>query len=464
MHRPKILIVDDEPLIRWSLNERLEREGFEVVLAETGNEGLRKMEDESPRAVFLDIRLPDMDGMALLSNIKERDPGVVVIMITAYGNVETAVKAMKLGAHDYVNKPFNLDEVVLILNKALENVELKEEVYRIRGKLKGKYTFENMVGRSRPMLEIYEAAHRVAQSDTTTVLIQGESGTGKDMLARAIHYHSLRADRPLMEIDCSSLTETLVESELFGHERGAFTDAKTLKKGLFELGDGGSILLDEIGDVPLSVQAKLLRIIEEKTFKRVGGIKEIRVDARIICTTNQVLEQAIRQGRFRNDLYFRLRIIPLYVPPLRERLQDVPPLAEHFVNTFNKEFKKKVKGLSKEAIRAMENYHWPGNVRELRNVIERAIILGDDDTIEAKDLALDLMPLSVQEQPAHLYVPQVAPAIQSHVPQELNLREVEIVMIKRALALSGANQTKAAHILGISRDTLKYRLKKFEIQ
>ena len=457
MRKGKVLVIDDERLIRWSLEEHLSQEGFEVFTAEDGEKGLKIVEEEHPEAVFLDIRLPGMNGMEVLEKIKEIDKGTVVIMITAYGDVDTAVKAMKLGAFDYISKPFNLDEMVIILNKALENQELKQEVHRFRHKMKGEYTIDRMVGRSEKMLMVFDLVKKIAQSETTTILIQGESGTGKDLVAKAIHYQSSRADKPFMEINCTSLPDTLVESELFGHEKGAFTDAKSLKRGLFELADGGTVLLDEIGDLQPAAQAKLLRAIEDKTFKRVGGVRDIRVDVRVIGTTNKDLERAVLEGRFREDLYYRLKIIPLYLPPLRERMEDLPLLVEHFINKFNQEFRKKVKGISKEALDALMKYHWPGNVRELKNVIERAMILMTGDVIQPEDIPLEvggekrLQPCIPIEQEAPFFIP----------PGGIDLKGLEQELIKKALEVCQGNRSRAARLLGVSRDTLKYRMKKF---
>ncbi len=449
----KILVIDDEKLIRWTLEDVLRREGYEVLSAESGEVGLKLFEEEAPDLILLDLALPKMEGMEVLEKIKERDPEALVIILTAYGTVESAVKAMKKGAYDYLEKPFDVGETKLIIKKALETFQLKKEVARLRQEQKERFGLDNIIGVSEAMQAILAIAKRIAQSNATTVLIQGESGTGKELLAKAIHYQSARAEQPFMAINCTALPETLVESELFGHEKGAFTDAKSTKKGLLELANGGTVLLDEIGDMKPSTQAKLLRVLEEKSFKRIGGTRDIRVDVRVIATTNRDLSQQIREGAFREDLYYRLKVVPIVIPPLRERPEDILPLARYFVDRYNREFRRKVTRISPEAEALLLNYPWPGNVRELRNAIERAMILGSGDVITPDLLPKEIVagPQTRDEEPLAFQVPRGG----------VSLRALEKELVKQALELAGGNQVRAARLLGISRDAFRNRMKKY---
>lgn len=449
MSKGRILVIDDEYLIRWSLQQNLVEHGYEVLMAASAEEGLAVMEMEDPDLVLLDIQLPGMSGMDLLRGIRENRPECAVVMITATSDLSVAVRAMKDGAFDYLPKPFNLDEVRITVDKALETLRLKDEVTRYREKENRRYGFYNIIHRSREMEEVLDVGRKIALSDATTVLITGESGTGKDLLAQAIHYESRRGDMPFMPVNCTALPRELLESELMGHEKGAFTDAKSLKKGQFELSDGGTLFLDEIGDMPMALQAKILRFLENWTFKRVGGTRDITVDVRVIAATNKDLEEKIREQTFREDLYYRLNVIPINIPPLRERPDDVAPLAEHFRVQFNHDLGKDVREVTGAAVKAMEAYSWPGNVRELKNVIERAMILSAKTAIGVEDLSLS------RSVPAH-----PSSVIEG---KTLNLGETEKVLIERALERSGENQSKAARLLGISRDTLRYRMKKHEL-
>ena len=449
-----VLVVDDEHLIRWSLQQHFSKVGHEVLTAETGAEALRLAEETLPDAVFLDILLPDGNGIDVLRSLKELDPEMVVIMITAHGAVDSAVAAMKLGAYDYVEKPFDLGKLKVMLDNALERATLRREVAQHRREQNRRYGLHRVVGESQAMRGVLEMVRKVARSDAATVLLQGESGVGKDLLARVIHYQSTRRDFPFMEINCSALPETLVESELLGHERWAYTDAKTMKKGLFELADGGTVFLDEIGDMPLGIQAKLLKVIEEKRFKRIGGTKDIQVDVRIIAATNQDLEGAVREGRFRQDLYYRLQVIPIRIPPLRERREDIPPLVEHFLQEFAREFKKPAKKVSEPAMALLQSYAWPGNVRELRNVLERVMILESAQLIQPEHLLLNAQhphafPAEAEEPPVRL------------PPGGVCLEEVEKSLIRQALQVTGGNQVQAAKLLNLTRDVLRYRMKKY---
>jgi DNA-binding NtrC family response regulator len=403
--------------------------------------------------VLLDLKLPDDDGLHVLRQIKEQSPHIQVLIMTAYADVGTAVEAMRIGAYDYLPKPIDFDNLAVTVRNALEASRLKRKVRLLSEKHLYPFHFDKIIGTSRPIQEVIAVALKVAQSEATTVLIQGESGTGKDLLAKAIHYESSRAEEPFMEIACTAMPENLLESELFGHERGAFTDAKIQKKGLFEIAQGGTIFLDEIGDMSGGLQAKLLRVLEERRFRRVGGTKDITMDVRIIAATNRDLRQAVETGSFRKDLYYRLQVVTITLPPLRERREDIPLLAHHFLEHFSREFKKRLPRLSPAAERLLALHDWPGNVRELRNVIERAMIL--EDTGEML--------------PSHL-PPEIASRSNLPAQEECRfqlpatgvvLEEVEREFVHQALDLAHGNQTRAARLLGLTRDELRYRVKKF---
>ncbi|MBI2355163.1 MAG: sigma-54-dependent Fis family transcriptional regulator [Deltaproteobacteria bacterium] len=453
MKRNKILVVDDEHLIRWSLEQNLKKQGFEVVTAGSGEDALRLAREEEPDLVLLDIQLPGISGIEVLERLKDHDEEVVVIMVTAHGGLETAVNAMRIGAHDYISKPFNLDELSIIIKKALETSDLKREVARLRYETK-KSIPPNIIGFSRHMKYLMEVLDKVARSEASTVLVQGESGTGKELVAKWIHYSSNRAERPFIAINCAAVPATLLESELFGHEKGAFTDAKATKKGLFELADGGSVFLDEIGDMEMGMQAKLLRFLEDRTFRRIGGGRVFTVDVRIISATNKDLQKAIEEKTFRNDLYYRLQVIPIFLPPLRERREDIIPLAKHFIEIYNRDFNKKVQGIAAMAERMMHDYNWPGNVRELKNVIERAIILGNDETLLLENLPLEITAGAApqgDEPMAAFRLP----------PEGIDIEEVEKDLIRQALECTEWNQSKAAKKLNLGIDAFRYRMKKF---
>src|SRR6266568_6707236 len=416
MKRNKLLVVDDEHLIRWSLEQNLKKQGYEVVTAGSGEDALRLVREEQPDLVLLDIQLPGISGIEVLEKIKDHDDHIIVIMVTANSGLENAVNAMRLGAYDYVSKPFNLDELSIVVKKALETSDLKQEVVRLRTETK-KDGPPNIIGESRQVKYLMEVLDKVARSEASTVLVQGESGTGKELVAKWIHYSSNRAEKPFIAINCAAVPATLLESELFGHEKGAFTDAKATKKGLFELADGGTVFLDEIGDMELGMQAKLLRFLEDRTFRRVGGSKVITVDVRIISATNKDLLQAVEEKSFRNDLYYRLQVIPIFLPPLRERPDDILQLGKHFIDTYNREFAKGVKGISPAAERLLVDYHWPGNIRELKNVIERAIILGNEEM-----LSVDHLPMEIT---ARIPVAMPAMATFKLPPEGVDIEEVE---------------------------------------
>jgi len=463
----RILVVEDEKLIRMTLKDRLHKIGYQVVEAETGAAALELLDDID--LVLLDLRLPDMSGIDVLRQIRERSLDVAVILLTAYSSIDSAVEAMKLGAFDYLNKPVNHDDLLARIAKALETTELRREVRRHRGEQERLYGAANIVGGSRPMQHVLVLVGKIAESAASTVLIQGDSGTGKDLVAKAIHYSSDRRDKPFMNITCSALTETLLESELFGHEKGSFTDARQTKKGLLELADGGTVFLDEIGDMGLQLQAKLLRFLEEKTFKRVGGVRDIRVDVRVIAATNRDLERAVQEGAFREDLYYRLKVIPIYLPALRERREDIPDLVRHFVDQFNREFKKNTERLTPEAMDCLVRYDWPGNVRELRNVIERTMILESRRELDVTDLPEELVHAAAADPAGDEPDPAAAPAGDGapHRPRfvlppaGVSLREVERDLVRQALEQAHGNQSRAGRLLGISRDALRYKMKKF---
>jgi len=451
MLTPTVLVVDNEQLIRWSLNDRLAREGYRIVEADTARAALER-HAEGVDLVLLDYKLPDGDGLSVLKKIKEADPDTLVILLTAYSTVDTAVEAMKAGAYHYANKPFNLDEIALLVEKALETTRLRREVRALRASQARPYSVDRIVGNSQPIAKAKALLQKVAGSPASTVLLTGESGTGKDLAAKVLHYASDRASRPFMNITCSALPEQILESELFGHERGAFTDARAQKRGLLESADGGTVFLDEIGEMAPALQAKLLRFLEEKTFKRVGGVADIRVDVRVIAATNRTLEDEVKKGRFREDLYYRLNVLPIVLPPLRARAEDIPALVHFFVDSFNVEFKKRVRGVSDEAMRRLQTYGWPGNIRELRNVVERAMLLAEGDELTANQFT-----------PGGAGVARITEGVELPAAG-IDLEQLERSLVVQALERSGWNQTKAATLLGLNRDQIRYRIEKFRLE
>jgi two-component system response regulator AtoC len=456
MIRERILIVEDEKLIRWSISSRLEEEGYVVQEAETGKSAFERLAGEDYDLLLLDHRLPDTTGLKILEELHPESHQMSVVMMTAYGTVEDAVRAMKLGAFEYLTKPVNLDELVLIVQKALETTRLKRELHRLREERREFHGKVQLIGNSPKMKALVELIVKICASQATTVLLRGDSGTGKNVVAKAIHYGSPRADFPFVNITCSALTETLLESELFGHERGAFTDAKVQKKGLLEVAQGGTVFLDEIGEMGSGMQVKLLRFLEEKCFRRVGGTRDIQVDARIIAATNRNLEEAIKTGAFREDLYYRLQVIPIHLSALRERREDIPLLIQHFLDTFNEELRKDTTSVAPEALERLVAYDWPGNVRELRNVIERIMILENKQQIELLDL-----PAAVAKSTLPARDTVETPVATPPVVGNMSLQDMEKRVICEALEKAGNNQVQAAKLLGISRDTLRYRMKKF---
>jgi two-component system, NtrC family, response regulator AtoC len=451
MQTPTVLVVDDEALIRYALTERLTAEGYRVLEAETAAGALAKSE-EAVDLVLLDYRLPDGDGLAVLKRIKERDPDTLVILLTAYSNIETVVEAMKQGAYHYANKPFNLDEIALLVAKALETTELRREVRALRASQAQPYSFDRIVGEAPALAVVKTLLKKVATSPASTVLLTGESGTGKDLAAKVLHYNSSRASKPFMNITCSALPEALMESELFGHERGAFTGADRQKRGLFETADGGTVFLDEIGEMVPGLQAKLLRFLEEKTFKRVGGSVDIHVDVRVVSATNRNLRDEVKDGRFREDLFYRLNVLPINLPPLRERADDIPRLVTFYVDAYSKEFKKRVRAVAPDVMRHLQEYSWPGNIRELRNAVERAMLLAEGDTLQTEDFAV------AQAGAVRLGEKVELPA------DGINLDELERSLVVQALERTIWNQTKAAALLGLNRDQIRYRVDKFQLE
>ncbi|MBD0325237.1 MAG: sigma-54-dependent Fis family transcriptional regulator [Pyrinomonadaceae bacterium] len=450
-------------MIRWSLGEALRSWGYTPLEAGTVAEGVSKFEAESPAAVLLDIDLPDGSGLDALREIKSRHTDAVVIMVTGNVLVENTIQALRGGAYDFIGKPVNMEELRVTIRNGIEAHELRREVSQVRSERVRQWNFDQIIGRSQPMREMLEMSRKVAESEVSSVLLQGESGTGKDLVAKAIHYGSRRAEHPFVAINCAAIPANLIESELFGYEKGAFTDAKARKEGLFEQAEGGTLFLDEIGELELSLQAKLLRVLEEGSFRRVGGLKDLPLDVRVIAASNRNLKVESEQGRFRLDLFYRLSVILIDIPPLREREDDVLLLAEHYVETFNEKLRlrRQIKGLTPEVQAAFRRYGWPGNVRELRNVIERAMILEDEDIITTKYLPRDVASGRVQQ--SSQLVNLDSEVLEFKLPSAgLSLDEVEMSLVRQALEQSNGNQTRAAELLGISRDQLRYRLKKLE--
>jgi DNA-binding NtrC family response regulator len=451
MANATILVVDDEPLIRWSLVNRLKEEGYRTVEAGTASEAVAHHRD-GVDLILLDYALPDANGLQVLKQVKETDPDTLVIMLTANTEVGIAVDAMKSGAFHYANKPFDLDEIMLLVDKALETTQLRREVRLLRSKQAQPFGIDSIVGESEPIEAVRALLGKIGVSPASTVLLTGESGTGKDLAAKVIHYSSSRANKPFMNITCSALPETLLESELFGHERGAFTGADRQKRGLIESADGGTVFLDEIGEMVPLLQAKLLRFLEEKSFKRVGGAQDVRVDVRVIAATNRSLQDEVKKGHFREDLFYRLNVMSVALPALRERRGDIPLLIHHYIDTFNTEFRKKIRGVSPSAMTALQEYPWRGNVRELRNAVERAMLLSETNELNESHFPM------LTSGDTDLATGMGLPA------EGINLEELERSLVVQALERSHWNQTKAATLLGLNRDQIRYRIEKFDLQ
>ncbi len=451
-----VLLVDDEELTLRTISRGLHQEGFEVLTAASGEDALRIFHDEKPDLTLLDIVLPGMNGVEVLRQMKRENPKAIVIMMSAYHMVDRAVESMKLGAYDYLIKPFQLADLIATMHRASEMLALRVRVRDTVESAKGLYDFGRVVTQNGATIKMLEIARKAAEADHTTILIEGESGTGKGVLAKAIHYASPRAAMPLLELNCAALPDTLLESELFGYEPGAFTDARRRKEGLLERAHGGTVFLDEIGNMSASVQAKLLRVLEEGTFMRLGGTRVIKVNVRLIAATNINLKEAVAQGHFREDLYYRLNVVPLYIPSLRERKEDVLPLALEMVQLFNRELNKKFTGLTPAAAELLEQYAWPGNIRELKNVIERTMILAPEGDIDAAYL------------PEEIRNPAMEEISTSDTPfssqQFVSLRAMEEQYIEQVLTATGHNKTQAARILGIHPTSLLRRLKKEKVE
>ena len=449
-----VLVCDDEELIRWSLCEHLEQEGYRTLSATNGKECLEAIREHAPSIVMMDLKMPVMDGLTALRTLRDTDQELPVIVITAHGGVESAIEATRLGASGYLSKPFDLREASLAVRRALDEHRLKREVHYLRARERSGYA--EIVGESAAMQRMFETLRRLERIDAPTVLIQGESGTGKDLVARAIHGRGPRKANNYMEIDCTALPEQLMESELFGHERGAFTDARQTKRGLFEVAAGGVIFLDEIGELPMGMQAKLLRALENRKFRRVGGVADIPLDAAVVAATNRALRDEVKAGRFREDLFFRLHVVPIEVPSLRERREDIPLLVQHFVEKLNRSFGRNVKGTAGRAMEMLQRYRWPGNVRELRNVVERAVILLQGDVIQPSDLPPEIRVASSASGGSN-----TCPFV---LPEEgVDLEAVERGLLEQALGRTNGNQSAAARLLGITRYALRYRMEKFGV-
>ena len=448
----RILVVDDEKLIRWSLRERLSADGHDVVLAADLQAARQALNEHEFDLALLDLRLPDGNGIDLLKEMQSSHKDIPVVIITAYSTVDSAVAAMKEGAYDYISKPFNLDDLTLTVRRALEIRSLRHTLGMELDQKKKRFGIASIIGESKPIQRVKEIVCKVAASDTTTVLLLGETGCGKDMIARAIHYESARVEMPFMNITCIAMPEPLIESELFGYEAGAFTDARGRKQGLFELGHRGTVFLDEIGDIASNLQAKLLRVLDEKVFRRIGGMTDIRVDCRVIAATNRDLGRLMEEGKFREDLYFRLSALPISVPSLRERVEDVPLLARHFLDLYRMKMGRPIQGFTPEAIDHLRAYPWPGNVRELRNVVERAVLLCSGQVIGIDDIVLGRSDsISQVRSPKDFILPE----------EGCCLDDVEKTLLIQALERMQGNQTRTADLLGVSRDQIRYKIAKY---
>ncbi|MFZ4399133.1 MAG: sigma-54-dependent transcriptional regulator [Bacteroidales bacterium] len=467
----KILIIEDEKLIRWSLEKHLSSKGYIVSSSETGEEGIKLFELHRHEIVFIDNKLPIMQGLDVIIKLKSIDEEATIVFMTAYGSIETAVKAMKSGATEYVNKPFVFEEIDVILENIKAKININKEIQLLRRQQKDIITFDHIIGETPLFREIIQLSRKIAKTKSTTILLLGESGTGKDMFAHAIHNESNRNEKPFVTINCSSLPDSLLESELFGYEKGAFTDARTMKKGLFEMAEGGTVFLDEIGEINQTTQIKLLGVLENKIVRRLGGTVNIPVDIRIIAATNRDLRKAVDEKSFREDLYYRLKVFQITLPSLRERKEDVPVLAEFFIKYFNSQFQKNIKTIQEPIKNLLMQYNWPGNIRELRNVIERAVILESTNSLQAESLPGEIIKLipniNVQTMHENNFLIKTEAKLlpfDINIPNDgFTLYEIEKQLIKQALQKTDFNQTRASELLGISRDTLRYKVKKYKL-
>jgi DNA-binding NtrC family response regulator len=458
-----ILLVDDQDTIRFFLEKTLTQEGYETITAKEGMEAVEKARQVMPDLVLLDLKLPDMDGLEVLRRIKEIFPEICIVMITAFGDIETAVSAMKAGAYDFVSKPINLDQLLMVIRKGLESERLSREVLQLKRQMDPDVGFDFIMGDSPKMKRIFEVCQQVAKSETTSVLIEGESGVGKEMIARLIHRFSTRAEKPFLDINCASLPEQLLESELFGYEKGAFTDAKTQKQGLLEIANRGTLFLDEIGEMSLTIQVKLLRVMERMVFRRVGGTSDIHVSVRIISATNRDLQKEVDERRFRADLYYRLKVVPMLIPPLRDRREDLLKFVHYFLSAFTTKFNKPFDTVSDEATEIMLSYPWPGNIRELKNVIERIVLLENGPVVRGEHL-----PFSATRMEERTIGRMIDNMLSQDLPADgidfdSVVAELEKEIIIKASNQTGWNQSRTARLLNLKRDKLRYRMKSFNL-
>jgi DNA-binding NtrC family response regulator len=466
----RVLIVDDEKLVCWSLSEVLTGAGFAVETALSGAEAQAKFETFHPEMVLLDVRLPDVNGLTLLANFKALDEDVVVVMITAFADADSAVNALKAGADDYIGKPFDVDYIRHVVERLFEKKLLRHEVNSFKRELRKKYDYDNFVGNSPKAIEVFKLIRICAETDVKIVLVLGESGTGKQLVSRAIHYHSARADAPFIETNCAAIPEHLLENELFGHEKGAFTDASARHKGIFETANSGTVFLDEIGDMPLIMQAKILKVIDSNTFRRLGGADDLGTDVRIIAATNQNLQKLVADQQFRGDLFYRLNVMTIRIPPLRERREDIPALVNYFIERLNKEYGKSITGVSPETLECLSRFNWPGNVRELRNMVERAMMLEEGRVLTPRYFSQEIRECSEMKIAMAGQVDAHAAALfhggrSIRLPVDgISLDELEKDLIGQALERFTGNQTLAAKCLRMSRDTLRYRMKKYNLE
>jgi two-component system response regulator PilR (NtrC family) len=455
---PRILVVDDERSMRELLAIVLRREGYEVLLAENGRAAIDLLEREPVDILISDIKMPDLSGVDVLRAAKKIDQDILGIMITAFASTETAVEAMRLGACDYLSKPFDIDLLKMKVREKIENRHLRQENVLLKRTLGLTHQFSNIIGRSEAMLAVFKMIETVARTNST-ILLTGESGTGKGLVAQAVHFHSLRRDKPMVSLNCGAMPENLLESELFGHMRGAFTGADSNKKGLLEVAERGSVFLDEIGEMSPVMQVKLLRVLQERKFRRVGGLEEMQADIRIIAATNQDLAKLITEGRFREDLFYRINVIPISLPPLRERREDIPLLAAHFLNKYNEQMNKEIGGVSHEAMDLLQNYEWPGNIRELENAMERAVALEPTPSILA-----DSLPASIRGESHRMVVADPNGLPESGFDLEAHVKDIERGYIAEALKKAGGVQVKAAELLGMSFRSFRYYVKKYNLR
>jgi two-component system response regulator PilR (NtrC family) len=455
MLKDKILVADDEQSMREFLDIMLKKEGYKVSLASNGEEVAKLVDNDLFDLVLLDIRMPKLDGISALKKIKSNAPETIVIMITAYASADTAIKAMKEGAYDYITKPFKVEEIKLIIKNALEKKNLQKENILLKQVVKDRFNFGNIIGQSPKMVALYDLLEKVSPTKTN-ILVTGESGTGKELVAKAIHYNSPRKEKPFVTLNCGAIPESLIESELFGHMKGAFTDAIATKKGLFEVADEGTIFLDEISELPLLMQVKLLRVLQDKEFKRVGGTEDIRVDVRIIAATNKDLEEAVKEKRFREDLFYRLNVIQIKLPPLRDRKEDIQTLANHFLKKYSQELSKAISKISPEALQILLNYEYPGNVRELQNIIERAVALEGSEELTPHNLSsyMSEQPL-LKKGPIDIEIPNEG------IDLEKIVEDLERSLLLKALDRTRGIKKKAAELLHINFRSMRYRLEKY---